>query len=149
MPTAPLGQLTEPTIELVESWMRQARATETKADQELMDQLVGLITDPDGVSFTMRFVDRVIRPESNRVAAHQLQALVSDHELPGFVSGLDSLLLRAGARLAPLAQPLPSQFYLICKIQNWIWRNTILPLEPFFVLGFLMNQEYPKKQFMH
>ena len=48
----------------------------------------------------MRFVDRVIRPESRSAAADQLSALVSEAPLPTFLSTLDRMLLRAGALLS-------------------------------------------------
>lgn len=70
---------------------------------EATERLHELIDDPDGVAFTMQFVDRVIRPDDDRVAADQLASLVlGDGPLPGFLSRIDRLLLRAGARLGPL-----------------------------------------------
>ncbi|MDG1463672.1 MAG: bifunctional proline dehydrogenase/L-glutamate gamma-semialdehyde dehydrogenase, partial [Acidimicrobiales bacterium] len=50
----------------------------------------------------MRFVDRVARHRDDALAAEQLAALVDDGDLPDFLSRVDRLLLRAGARLAPV-----------------------------------------------
>lgn len=51
----------------------------------------------------MQFVDRVIRPDDPSVAAGQLASLVlRDAPLPSFLDRVDRVLLRAGARLAPL-----------------------------------------------
>jgi RHH-type transcriptional regulator, proline utilization regulon repressor / proline dehydrogenase / delta 1-pyrroline-5-carboxylate dehydrogenase len=50
-----------------------------------------------GVAFTMRFVDRVARHRSDRLAAEQLAALVSDEHLPGFLGPINRTMLRAGA----------------------------------------------------
>ncbi|MFT7609083.1 MAG: RHH-type proline utilization regulon transcriptional repressor/proline dehydrogenase [Candidatus Aldehydirespiratoraceae bacterium] len=65
-----------------------------------MNQLEGIVTDPDGVGFVMQFVDRVVRPDDDRVAAQQLWAIVQERTLPQFLSSIDRVLLRAGARLA-------------------------------------------------
>ena len=67
-----------------------------------MERLEGVTGDPDGVAFVMQFVDRVMRPDSEIVAAHQLEALVDAGPLPGFLSAPDRLLLRSGGRFASL-----------------------------------------------
>ena len=54
------------------------------------------------MAFAMQFVDRVIRPDDDRVAAGQLHGLVTQRRLPSFLGPVDRLLLSAGARLAPL-----------------------------------------------
>ncbi len=90
------------TVALVAEWLDRAAAIETGADRRTLERLQGVISDPDGVAFAMQFVDRVIRPEDVRTAAHQLAGLVDERALPGFLSPLDRLLLRAGGRLAPL-----------------------------------------------
>ena len=66
-----------------------------------MKRLQGVIDDPDGIDFTMQFVDRVARHRDNAAAARQLQALVRGRPLPSFLSPVDQGLLRAGAALAP------------------------------------------------
>lgn len=75
--------------------------------------MAGVVADPDGMKFTMRFVDRVVRPENHRVAAQQLSALVVQDRLPDFLSPLDRTLLKVGARLAPrlpgIVMPLANQ----------------------------------------
>ncbi len=95
-------ELIDPAIDLVERWLARAHDQETATDRDTMDQLAGLIDDPDGVAFTMRFVDRVVRPDDNRVAADQLVGLINDGRLPGFLTRLDRLLLRSGALVAPV-----------------------------------------------
>ena len=94
--------LADPAIALVESWLARAPEHETSESAETMEQLEGIVTDADGVSFVMQFVDRVVRPDDNRVAAHQLAAIVAERTLPNFLSPIDKSLLRAGARLGPL-----------------------------------------------
>lgn len=101
LPT-PADDLIDPSIALVSSWLARAEDATTKREHRTADQLRGVIEDEAGVSFAMKFVDRVIRPEDNAVAAHQLSQLVAGQDLPGFLSPIDKILLQAGARLAPL-----------------------------------------------
>ena len=90
-------------VDRVETWLAATSADIPRAERVATDRLHDLIEDPDGVGFTMRFVDRVIRPDDDDVAAGQLASLVrSADSLPGFLSPVDKLLLHAGARLAPL-----------------------------------------------
>ena len=95
--------LADETIALVGQWLDEAHAHETDSDRQLTGPLRQLIEDPDGVEFTMRFVDRVARPDDHHAAAHQLAALVRNNRLPDFLTGVDRLLLRLGGRLATLA----------------------------------------------
>ncbi|MGI9608463.1 MAG: bifunctional proline dehydrogenase/L-glutamate gamma-semialdehyde dehydrogenase [Acidimicrobiales bacterium] len=94
--------LVETAIDLVSTWLKRADELETADERATMAQLEGVIVDPDGVDFVMRFVDRVVRPDDNRVAADQLASIVADHRLPGFLSTIDRTLLRAGAKLGPI-----------------------------------------------
>ena len=94
-------ELVEPAIDLVAQWIGRAQQLESRDDRRAMDRLGALIGDEHGVEFVMAFVDRVARPEDDRVAAAQLSALVSGATLPRFLSSIDRLMLRAGARLAP------------------------------------------------
>jgi len=102
--------LVDPAIELVGDWLLAARAFESRRDRTQAAQLDGVVSDPAGVRFAMRFVDRVVRPEDPAVAAQQLWALVDDYTgnragggdpLPRFLSPVDKMLLQIGARLAP------------------------------------------------
>ncbi|MCP3990747.1 MAG: bifunctional proline dehydrogenase/L-glutamate gamma-semialdehyde dehydrogenase, partial [Actinomycetia bacterium] len=94
-------ELVDPAIQLVETWLARAAELETRSDRATMKRLGQLVSDEAGVGFVMQFVDRVARPDDNRVAAHQLAALVNGSPLPSFLSPIDALLLRAGAWLAP------------------------------------------------
>ena len=98
----PLIALAERAVEQVETWLRQADLIETRSERRAVERLSGLVGDVAGLRFAMRFVDRVARPEGRRTAARQLAGLVSDRRLPGFLSRPDRMLLRAGARLAPI-----------------------------------------------
>ncbi|MFT7474006.1 MAG: RHH-type proline utilization regulon transcriptional repressor/proline dehydrogenase [Verrucomicrobiales bacterium] len=94
-------QLVQPAIDLVRSWLVRASELESRADRKTMSQLEGVVTDADGVAFVMRFVDRVIRPDDDAVAAAQLKSVVGSSTLPDFLTPIDKLLLRAGAVLGP------------------------------------------------
>ncbi|WP_436792603.1 bifunctional proline dehydrogenase/L-glutamate gamma-semialdehyde dehydrogenase [Actinospongicola halichondriae] len=88
---------------LVQHWLVGSDIEVAPDEREATERLHDLIDDPDGVAFTMQFVDRVIRPDDHRVAADQLASLVLDEApLPTFLGRVDRLLLTAGARLAPL-----------------------------------------------
>ncbi len=94
-----MSKLVDDAIGLVERWLREAPELETKQDKATASQLQELIEDPDGVAFTMGFVDRVARPDSNVVAAQQLSSLVQSKSLPSYLSTIDRFLLRAGAKV--------------------------------------------------
>ncbi|MGB5758708.1 MAG: hypothetical protein WBM50_17470, partial [Acidimicrobiales bacterium] len=94
-------EFVEPAISLVQSWLERAEALESRNDRATTKRLGDLVADDAGVDFVMAFVDRVARPDDHRVAAGQLSALVAGAPLPAFLSPVDRLLLRVGARLAP------------------------------------------------
>lgn len=91
------------SVALVTRWIGTSARAGDSDEREATERLHDLIDDPDGVAFTMQFVDRVIRPDDAAVAAGQLRSLVlGGRPLPGFLDRFDRLLLRAGARLAPI-----------------------------------------------
>ncbi len=91
-------------IATVDRWLRDAPDHETARSRATMEQLRGIVVDPAGLAFVMRYVDRVARPDDHAAAARQMRAMVRDLDvMPAFLSPVDRLLLRAGARLAPLA----------------------------------------------
>lgn len=94
--------IADDAVQLVEQWLRSAPKYETDESRETMEQLEGIVTDADGVGFVMQFVDRVVRPDDNGVAARQLAAIIRERELPRFLSPIDKTLLRSGAKLGPV-----------------------------------------------
>ena len=98
---ADADRLVEPAVTLAADWLRRARADLRPSERRTIDRLQGVVDDPEGVAFTMRFVDRVSRHRDDGAAADQLASLVRGHALPGFLSPVDRTLLRAGAALAP------------------------------------------------
>ncbi len=99
----PRADIADRAVALVKRWLAETDVDLAPHEREATERLHELIDDPDGVAFTMQFVDRVIRPDDHRVAADQLASLVLDEApLPAFLGPIDRLLLTAGARLAPL-----------------------------------------------
>jgi RHH-type proline utilization regulon transcriptional repressor/proline dehydrogenase/delta 1-pyrroline-5-carboxylate dehydrogenase len=90
------------SVELVRSWLRAGEAVLTGRERRERRRFQLLTGDERSLAFTMAFCDRVLRPESDAVAAAQLIA-VAQGPAPAFLSGVDRLLLRAGARLARAA----------------------------------------------
>ena len=91
--------LAEEAVARVAAWLEAAESSASRRDSAATRRLSGVVTDPLATAFAMRFVDRVIRPEDAAVAAGQLASLVAEARLPAFLSPLDRLLLRLGARL--------------------------------------------------
>ena len=89
------------TITLVARWLNQTQQTETKSERRQSDQLAALISVPNGVAFTIYFVDRVALHRDDKAAANQLFRLSKEKNLPKFLNTVDRLMLSIGARLAP------------------------------------------------
>ena len=67
--------LADETIALVRRWL--ASAAEVPPDRAAT-QLAGVLKDPQGLPFTVGFIDGVIRPEDPRVAARNFATLARD-----------------------------------------------------------------------
>ena len=65
--------LAEEAIQLVERWLREA--AEVPADASAA-RLAGVLQDPNGLDFTVGFVDGVVRPEDLKAAAKKLRELM-------------------------------------------------------------------------
>ena len=94
--------LADDAVERVGRWLEVGALRVSAQDYGAVERLAAVVTDRQGTEFAMRFVDRVIRPDDPAVSARQLRSLVGQAELPSFLSLLDRLLLRAGARLGPV-----------------------------------------------
>lgn len=93
--------LVDDAVTLARRWLAAGQAEPARASRSTR-RLSDLVADPDGLDLAIRFVDRVARPEDDRVAAHELRELRG----PGlssraFLGVLDRALLQAGAVLAP------------------------------------------------
>ena len=94
--------LIQPAIDLAADWLRRAHSDQRWGEKRTVRRLQGIIDDPDGIDFTMQFVDRVARHRDDVAAARELHALAAERPLPAFLSPVDRGLLRVGARVAPV-----------------------------------------------
>ncbi len=75
----------------------------TRTERRTAEQLGVLLADEGGLDFATGFVDRVMRAESDAVAATALRRLVrASDDGAVFLGRIDRALLGAGARLAPV-----------------------------------------------
>ena len=93
----PNSRLAEQSVALVRRWLTEAAAVPVDASAA---QLAGVLKDPDGLGFTVGFVDGVVRPEDIRVAARNLAALAP--RVPGFLPWYMRAAVRAGGVLGPV-----------------------------------------------
>lgn len=93
---AEISELADDAIALVEKWLVESREVPTDAAAQ---RLAGVLSDPNGLDFTVGFVDGVVRPEDLAVAARNLHDLVplTPKFLPAALRGL----IRLGGALAP------------------------------------------------
>ena len=89
--------LSKEAISLVESWLLDAKGNAASSAAEA--RLSSLLKDPNGLEFTLNFVDRVIRPENMKVAASELRKLTSI--VPKALPPLDRFAIKLGGFLAP------------------------------------------------
>ncbi|HET7139410.1 MAG TPA: 1-pyrroline-5-carboxylate dehydrogenase, partial [Arthrobacter sp.] len=85
------------TITLVRRWLTEASKVPVDASAE---QLAGVLKDPNGLDFTVGFVDGVVRPEDLNVAARNLAALAP--KVPAFLPWYMRSAVRLGGTMAPV-----------------------------------------------
>jgi len=85
------------TIELVRRWLTEASTFPVDATAT---QLAGVLKDPNGLAFTVGFVDGVVRPEDIRVAARTLRAIAPS--VPQFLPWFMRAAVRLGGLVAPI-----------------------------------------------
>ncbi|MBS1699470.1 MAG: bifunctional proline dehydrogenase/L-glutamate gamma-semialdehyde dehydrogenase, partial [Actinobacteria bacterium] len=83
-------------VALAQRWIDEA--AETPADPAA-ERLAGVLRDPNGLPFTLGFVDDVMRPESLAAAAAGLQRVAP--LVPGFLPWYLRAAVRAGGLVAP------------------------------------------------
>ncbi|WP_139003876.1 bifunctional proline dehydrogenase/L-glutamate gamma-semialdehyde dehydrogenase [Arthrobacter crystallopoietes] len=88
--------LAEDAIKLVRHWLTEASKIPVDASAQ---QLAGVLKDPNGLDFTVGFVDGVIRPEDLSVAARNLAALAP--KVPSFLPWYMRSAVRLGGAMAP------------------------------------------------
>lgn len=83
----------------VDDAVKQASKWATTPQKESL--VTELADDPGAVSFVMKFIDSVMRPESASVSATLLKRLTSSNPVPSFMSSVDNVLLQTGSTVAP------------------------------------------------
>ena len=96
-----LTALTAEVEALVRRWLDVSATLPADAAAQ---RLADVLDDPDGLRFTVGFVDGVIRPEDPRVAARNLADLTRD--VPGFLPWHLTAAMKLGARAALVAPQL-------------------------------------------
>ncbi len=96
-PVLEAAALAEETIGLVRHWLTEAAKVPVDASAE---QLAGVLKDPNGLDFTVGFVDGVVRPEDLQVAARNLAALAP--KVPAFLPWYMRSAVRLGGTTAPV-----------------------------------------------
>ena len=91
-------QLGDQAIEQVRTWLAQAANIKPDASAQ---QLAGVLKDPNGLDFTVGFVDRVVRPEDHHAAASALAHIAYD--VPAFLPWYLQSAVRTGGKLAEVA----------------------------------------------
>ncbi|CAI3804952.1 bifunctional proline dehydrogenase/L-glutamate gamma-semialdehyde dehydrogenase [Pseudarthrobacter sp. MM222] len=96
-PVLEAAALAEDSIALVRRWLTEAAQVPVDASAE---QLAGVLKDPNGLDFTVGFVDGVVRPEDLQVAARNLAALAP--KVPAFLPWYMRSAVRLGGTMAPV-----------------------------------------------
>ena len=96
-PADSLTDLAPEAIALVRRWLTEAAEIPVDASAA---QLAGVLKDPQGLDFTVGFVDGVVRPEDLKVAARKLGSIAD--KVPGFLPWYMKSAVRVGGVVAPV-----------------------------------------------
>ncbi len=89
--------LASESVALVRHWLTEASKVPVDASAQ---QLAGVLKDPNGLEFTVGFVDGVVRPEDLNVAARNLAALAP--KVPAFLPWYMRRAVQLGGTMAPV-----------------------------------------------
>ncbi|MDF2442994.1 MAG: RHH-type transcriptional regulator, proline utilization regulon repressor / proline dehydrogenase, partial [Subtercola sp.] len=89
--------LVDDVVALVRRWLSESQAEPVDSSAT---QLAGVLKDPNGLAFTVGFVDGVVRPEDLRVAARNLAELAP--KVPAFLPWYLKAAVRVGGVMAPV-----------------------------------------------
>ncbi|OFP35775.1 proline dehydrogenase family protein [Corynebacterium sp. HMSC071B10] len=98
-PVTDFDAIVEAAAAQAHAWIKET--AEDDANDSQTQQLAALLRDDDGVRFTMDFVDRVMRPEDDRVAARALRSITSGIDA-SFLGQINGLLVGLGAFVGPI-----------------------------------------------
>ncbi len=91
------GDLAEESVTVVRRWLAEGAKVPVDAAAA---QLAGVLKDPQGLDFTVGFVDGVIRPEDKAVAARNLKILAP--KVPSFLPWYMKSAVALGGSIAPI-----------------------------------------------
>ncbi|WP_439591375.1 proline dehydrogenase family protein [Microbacterium sp.] len=94
---APTTSLADEAIALAQRWTTEAAGADVDPAAE---RLAGVLKDPNGLPFTIGFVDGVMRPESLAAAASHLQRVAP--LVPGFLPWYLRSAVAVGGAVAPM-----------------------------------------------
>jgi RHH-type proline utilization regulon transcriptional repressor/proline dehydrogenase/delta 1-pyrroline-5-carboxylate dehydrogenase len=119
-------------VERAEAFARSisvlAAQSSTLADRIRQRRIARLLDDPASRAFLLGLTDEVVRIPDRRRAATRLRDIVEAQPLPAVAGPVDRLLLRAGARLAPL---LPGVVMPLTMVRlRRAFAGIVLPAEP-------------------
>ncbi|MDQ0730466.1 bifunctional proline dehydrogenase/L-glutamate gamma-semialdehyde dehydrogenase [Arthrobacter sp. B1I2] len=89
--------LADEAVALVRRWLTEAAKVPVDASAQ---QLAGVLKDPNGLDFTVGFVDGVVRPEDLNVAARNLARLAP--KVPAFLPWYMRSAVALGGTMAPV-----------------------------------------------
>ena len=94
--------LADETVATVRRWLAaSADPANAPAKKDVSaERLAGLLKDPDGLDFTIGFVDRVVRPADLRVAGRNLEQV--SRRVPAFLPWYMRFAIQLGGGFAPL-----------------------------------------------
>ena len=92
--------LADPAVDLVRTWLLRAQENQRKNTQKnpAEDRLAAVLQDPNGLEFTVGFVDRVVRTEDTKAAAKALQDIAT--LTPQSMPATDRAQIQAGTALS-------------------------------------------------
>jgi RHH-type proline utilization regulon transcriptional repressor/proline dehydrogenase/delta 1-pyrroline-5-carboxylate dehydrogenase len=90
------NSLITPAVDLANRWLAEGAAGLRRIERDRARRLHQLTGDPASLAFTMAFCDRVLRPESARVAARQMRRIARAGD-PRFLGSIDRMLVQAGS----------------------------------------------------
>ncbi|MCU1506001.1 MAG: aldehyde dehydrogenase family protein, partial [Microbacteriaceae bacterium] len=106
--------LAREAIATVRRWLAESDGVSADASAE---RLAGILKDPNGLEFTIGFVDRVVRPEDLRVAGRNFERL--SRQVPSFLPRLLRFAILVGGGFAPV---LP---WVVVPIARRIFRGMV------------------------
>src|SRR5690554_33097 len=111
--------LADETVTTVRRWLAEAAdpANGSGKRDVSAERLAGVLKDPDGLAFTIGFVDRVVRPSDLRVAGRNLEQV--SRRVPRFLPWYLRVLIQLAGGFAPLL-PWP-----IVPMARWVFRGMV------------------------